>query len=193
MKRTIAVSGALMGCLGLLLAACGGADTKAEPEPAKAETPEKSTASKSGPNEGPPNPPGISGPPKPWDTMTMEEKGKYMQEKVVPTMAPLFQAFDDALYSDFGCATCHGDDMQERNAAMPNPDLYALYPSGSPEQKQMVKERRPTLVFMFNKVVPHMRALLGKPVYDNDTGEGFSCYACHPKGESEAASLWPAR
>jgi len=53
----------------------------------------------------PPLPSDISGPPTPWAQMTPEQKGHYMAEHVVPTMQPLFQAYDAQRYADFGCQT----------------------------------------------------------------------------------------
>jgi hypothetical protein len=38
--------------------------------------------------------------------------------------------------------------------------------------------------FMFNDVVPAMQTLLGMPAFEESTGEGFSCYYCHPAGQS---------
>ncbi|MCZ7678181.1 MAG: hypothetical protein M5U28_05180 [Sandaracinaceae bacterium] len=63
---------------------------------------------------------------------------------------------------------------------MPSPALPALYPTGSPEQHQMVREHGETVRFMFNRVLPPMQTLLGAADFDAETQQGFSCYACHP-------------
>ena len=120
---------------------------------------------------------------KPWATMSHEEREAHMLDKVYPTMEGLFHAVDKTRFKDFSCETCHGSTGAERNYAMPNPDLYKVYPTGTREQEEMVKKHQPTLVFMFNTVVPSMARLLGKPEYDEATGNGFSCFACHTKGE----------
>jgi hypothetical protein len=130
-----------------------------------------------------------SGPPMAWASMGFDARKAYMRATVVPAMEPLFLAYDDAYFDDFGCATCHGDDAEARRFAMPNADLRTLYPTGSQEQKDMLAEDRDVLVFMFGTVAPHMKALLGAPDYDPATQTGFSCYACHPKGIPAAAPL----
>jgi len=122
------------------------------------------------------------GPPKPWHDMEMREKGQYMKDVVLPTMKRIFQEHDPENYADFGCDTCHGLDAKERHFEMPNPDLYALYPTGSPQQKQMVVDKKATVTFMFNEVIPVMQQLLGEEPYDPVTKKGFSCYECHPHG-----------
>lgn len=133
-----------------------------------------------------------SGPGKPWEMMSHEERKAYMRDVIVPTLSELFIAFDPEAHRGFGCRTCHGPDARERNYAMPNGDLFALYPTGSPEQKRTVKEREEAARFMFNAVTPTMRKLLGQGRFDRSTGEGFSCFRCHPQGQGapqEAAQL----
>ncbi len=122
----------------------------------------------------------VKGPPKPWAEMTGEERSSYMSGTVVPTMEPLFQRFDSERYAKFGCRTCHDEDSFH----MPATSKYALYPTGTPQQEEMVAKHRPTTVFMFNEVLPTMQTLMGAPDYDEATGSGFSCFSCHPKGDS---------
>ena len=133
-----------------------------------------------------PTPEAKVGPPKPWDTMSFDEKRSYMAKTVYPTMKRVFQAYDAEEFADFSCATCHGDDAKARNFEMPSPDLPELYPTGTPEQKALVERYKDdphsVLVFMFNQVVPTMTELLGEAPYDPATHEGFSCFNCHPKG-----------
>lgn len=125
--------------------------------------------------------------PAPWEEMTKEQKGQFMGEEVLPYMKELFAEYDAEEFGDMNCATCHGPDMQERGFEMPSPSLPPLHPSGTPEQRQMVEEH-PTMVrFMFNHVVPAMRTMIGEEEYDAETGEGFSCYFCHPHAEDVSA------
>ena len=164
---------ALITAMSLALLACSGSSktqkTRAETEPvAKAKPPASERLH--------------PGPPRPWAEMSTVERKTYMASTVVPTMAPLFKAYDDAYFGDFGCQTCHGDHAISRGYAMPNPDIRALFPTGSQEQKDMVREDRDVLVFMFQTVVPNLRDLLGATNYDPDSKTGFSCHACHPKG-----------
>ncbi|PKN56460.1 MAG: hypothetical protein CVU56_15990 [Deltaproteobacteria bacterium HGW-Deltaproteobacteria-14] len=165
MKSLVKAAHILAAGAALMLAACPSATTHEQPEPAAA-------AAK----------PTYPGPPKPWDTMELREKGQYMHDVVLPTMRRLFQEHDPANYADFSCETCHGLDAKERHFEMPNTELFALFPQGSPQQQQLVIERKPTLSFMFNTVLPAMQQLIGEPAYDPATKTGFSCFECHPHG-----------
>lgn len=129
----------------------------------------------------------ISGPPKPWAEMSDQERGHYMGEKVLPVMTDLFMAYDAHEFADFGCETCHGTNARAREFEMPNPELPALYPTGTPEQHQMVQEHPNMVRFMFNKVLPTMQTLLGIEAYNEATHTGFSCYHCHPHAEPPSA------
>lgn len=122
-------------------------------------------------------------PPKPWGEMTGAERKAYMRDVVVPTLEPLFLAYDAERFASFGCRTCHGASARQRAYAMPSPELFALHPSGTPEQKRLVEEKEEAARFMFNAVTPTMRQLLGAQPYDAATATGFSCFSCHPNGQ----------
>lgn len=122
-------------------------------------------------------------PEKPWAELSFEERKAHMRDAVVPVMTPLFLAHDEDRYANFGCRTCHGPDARAQNYAMPSPSLRTLFPSGSREQIETVEQHRAMAVFMFQRVTPTMRTLLGAPTYDADTGAGFTCFYCHPRGE----------
>ena len=121
----------------------------------------------------------VPSPPAPWAEMSADDRRHWMADEVLPRMAPLFEAHDAGRFGDFGCESCHGDDMVARNFEMPNPGILALHPTGSDEQHQMVRDHPQMVRFMFNRVVPTMQQLLGAPDFDEATGEGFSCYHCH--------------
>ena len=53
-------------------------------------------------------PEGLQGPAKPWAQMSLEERGHYMAENIMPPMTRLFQGFDGTKYAQVTCATCHG-------------------------------------------------------------------------------------
>lgn len=125
--------------------------------------------------------------PRPWAEMSPEEKGQFMGAEVLPYMRTLFQEYDGERYASVNCATCHGQNATERNFEMPNPDILPLHPSGSPEQRAMVEAHPRMVRFMFNHVVPAMRQMIGAEEYDAETGEGFSCYFCHPHAETPTA------
>jgi hypothetical protein len=177
----------------LCLAACGG---DAEVQTIEAEPTEPGGGAEVEPAEPDPSTSGvrvrdeseIPVAPKPWEEMTMEEKGAFMNAEVQPYMAELFREYDSEEFATFNCGTCHGEDMQERNFEMPAPSLPALHESGTPEQEQMVQDHPRMVRFMFNHVVPAMRTMIRAEPFDPDTGEGFSCFTCHPKaGDVEAA------
>lgn len=156
----------------LVTAGCG-----ASPEPA-------TTTSGTAPGTGEPGP---AGPPEPWVEMDFDERRRYMGEHVLPAMTELFEEYDPGEFSAFSCDTCHGDDMRERMFAMPSPSLPALYPTGHPQQRAMVEEHPEMVRFMFNRVVPRMQQLLGAQPFDETTGTGFTCFACHPLAEDADA------
>lgn len=110
----------------------------------------------------------------------MDERRAHMARHVVSVMSELFAGYDAERFPDVSCETCHGSGAAERSFAMPNPDLLALYPTGSIGQYRMVSEYPLGVRFMFSEVVPAMRTMLGASEYDAATGEGFSCFACHP-------------
>jgi hypothetical protein len=130
----------------------------------------------------------LAGPPRPWAELSQEEKRDHMADHVVPAMTERFRSWDAARFANFGCPTCHGSDMAARSFAMPNPSLPALYPTGSQEQRDTVERYPDGVRFMYQVVVPDMGTLLGIPPYDEATGEGMSCYHCHPRGEPAAAT-----
>jgi hypothetical protein len=133
-----------------------------------------------------PRPEAIPSPPRPWDELSHEEKGRWMAHEVLPRMSVLFEEYDAQRFADVDCTTCHGDDAAARSFAMPNPGIVALYPTGSVGQQQTVRDYPEGVRFMYNRVVPTMRTLLGEAEFDAATGQGFTCYACHPHGEDPA-------
>jgi hypothetical protein len=52
----------------------------------------------------------------------------------------------------------------------------------------MVNTNREMATFMFQRVLPTMRALLNASEFDDATGEGFSCFACHTRGDSDGGA-----
>ncbi|MDW8360759.1 MAG: hypothetical protein RMK74_00045 [Myxococcales bacterium] len=116
--------------------------------------------------------------------MDWDARRRYMAREVLPVMAREFELYDPRRHADFDCESCHGADAESRRYAMPNPSLRPLYPTGIPQQQAMVREHPRMVRFMYNHVVPNMQRLLGAAPYDPETGQGFSCFACHPRGSS---------
>jgi len=118
-----------------------------------------------------------------WKDMTFDQKRAYMKTAVVPTMKPIFQAFDAKKFKKVNCVTCHGEDGAERKFKMPSNDIHPL--PNSKEGFEAKLKSEPTwpkwAEFMSQKVEPAMGKLLDVPVFDpKKPVEGaFSCAKCH--------------
>lgn len=123
----------------------------------------------------------LPSPPKPWDTMTFDERFQYMTEHVSPVMAAKFKAYNAEAYAAFSCQTCHGDNMVERKFAMPNPALLVLPNPTTPEWAAIRKDpgADPTIGFMWNDVWPSMAHMLGTTIFNPATRQGIGCNSCH--------------
>ena len=108
-----------------------------------------------------------TGLPDDYNDMTFEQKTFYMTTVVQPTMSAKFKEFDAEIYSDFGCATCHGAGATDGTYTMPNPDLYVLPLDAFPQPEDGSYE-----TFMYEEVRPTMTELL-------DQQDTFSCESCH--------------
>jgi cytochrome c553 len=124
------------------------------------------------------------GPPQiAWKDMTFRQQKAYMKEAVVPTMKPIFQAFDAKKFKTVNCATCHGKDGADRKFKMPSNDIHPL--PNTKEGFEAKLKTEPTwpkwTEFMAQKVEPAMGKLLDVPVFNPQKPvEGaFSCAKCH--------------
>jgi hypothetical protein len=124
-------------------------------------------------------PPRTGGPPSPWAEMSRDDRRTYMADHVVPTMGPLFKAFDPERYDDFGCATCHGPVSRLQAYQMPNPSLPVLPVPESPAWNEMMTTRHHVFSFMAERVEIAMAEALGVAPYDPATQQGFGCFNCH--------------
>lgn len=125
----------------------------------------------------------ISGPPTPWAEMSKGDRATWMEERVVPTMAPLFSAFDPERYGDFGCETCHGSNARVRGFAMPNASLPVLPIPETDAWRTMMTGQRHVFTFMAERVEIAMARTLGVAPYDPATQQGFGCFNCHTMAE----------
>jgi hypothetical protein len=114
-----------------------------------------------------------------WDDMTLEQRGHYMAEVVMPEMRPIFQEHDATRYADFGCATCHGANAHEVQFHMPN----GLHPLDHAAIMATFQSTDPSATWMTQRVWPRMAELIGEPQFDRETGQGFRCTNCHADGE----------
>ncbi len=125
----------------------------------------------------PPRAPTVGAPAVPWRDKTHDEKRAFMAAYVEPTMRRKFQGFEPKDWGNFGCATCHGADMDFVDFHMPN-SIYTL------EAKDTVNEAMSydakTTKFMVEQVVPTLAMLLSEPSgQPGDTGK-VTCFTCHP-------------
>lgn len=114
-----------------------------------------------------------------WNEMDRDQRLAYMQSTVNPEMQAMFQEFDGERFADFGCASCHGANMQDVDFAMPN-GVAPLDPTAIPA---MFGSEEPMLVFMTQQVWPRMGELLGREMYSEENTSGFSCLNCHAMAE----------
>lgn len=126
---------------------------------------------------------GVQGPETPWESMDHAAQVDYMIAYVLPIAAEDFRGYSASRYEQMDCATCHGDDADERGYEMPSTSLPPLAAPGSPGWTRM-SERNPAAVeFMSTVVTPTVRTQLGFAEYDPATGQGFGCFGCHPHAE----------
>ncbi len=110
-----------------------------------------------------------------FDDLSKDDKIKFMKQKVVPAMKPLFQKFDAKEFAKVNCKTCHGKDPKGSKYEMPSKDLPAL-------DFDALKAGKgdPDMVEFMSKVVkPEMAKLLGEAEATESNPDGFGCLACH--------------
>ncbi len=112
-----------------------------------------------------------------WEDLDEEERRAYMTCVVVPTMAPMFQEFDEERFAGFGCVTCHGEDREAVEHEMPN-GLEELPLSGFPFSNSSDPDEAAIGAFMEDDVVGEMAQLLGRSRNPNSP-DYFGCYDCH--------------
>lgn len=108
-----------------------------------------------------------------------------MAQHVLPAASDLFQSWQRERYADFSCATCHGADAAARSYAMPNPSLITLYPTGTIGQVETLARYTEASTFMYSRLLPAVQTMVGAHAFDPATGEGFTCYACHPSAAAD--------
>ena len=110
-----------------------------------------------------------------FDKLSHEDKIKFMKQKVMPTMKPLFQKFDAKEFGNFTCKTCHGKDPPKKKYEMPNAELPAL----DFDAIKAGKEDPKMVEFMSKVVKPEMAKLLNEPEMSESEPKGFGCLHCH--------------
>jgi hypothetical protein len=125
-----------------------------------------------------PKSPGVEGmgaPGTAWSEKTDAQKLGFMAAVVHPRMEKLFSDHDSSYKGSFTCETCHGENAEMIDYAMPPESLYAL-PKDNPIEESMEYDADVTK-FMQESVVPELGKML-------DQGEGprtkVDCFSCHP-------------
>jgi hypothetical protein len=164
-----------------LVVACGGSSTGSKTSEAAADPSKTGWQPPPLPTDGAIGALGLTGPDKPWADMNYEEREWYMIGKVHPLMRQVFQTLDKDKYEGlkFECEPCHGPDPKARKYKMPSEHLSPVPPFDSKEYADMRGAR--IVKFMEQRVTPVMSSIMGMPIYDPKTKEGYSCYSCHPQ------------
>lgn len=123
---------------------------------------------------------GITPPEQPWEEMDAAEREFYMVGHVLPITTEIFRDFDQHAFAEFECESCHGEEAEAHDFAMPPPDLPVV-PEPGTEAYGIMENDQPRMVhFMEAQVMPTTATLLGFELRDAETGEGFGCNDCHP-------------
>ena len=103
--------------------------------------------------------------------MDRAKRMEHMGLVVFPAMKDAFQSHDADAYAEFKCQTCHGDDMEADDYAMPTA-ITPLPVVGTIEAANDMDEKMTAL--MVEVVQPKMTEMLNEEV---------TCFACHLKDE----------
>jgi hypothetical protein len=167
---------ALAAAAGFLAVAASGCP-RSEPAPARpgaAKAPAQKAAPSPASDTG-----GIGAPKIPWAQKTRSQRQDYMGLFVLPRMEKLFKEWRPDDYAGFRCQTCHGENFDKPPVDFEMPRVSFPLDADDPIGKAMKYDEEATK-FMTEKVLPTMADLLGEKPYDSETGEGFSCFRCHP-------------
>ncbi len=113
-----------------------------------------------------------------WADKSFDQRKDFMGIVFNKEMKKSFKAHDEASFSGFKCQTCHGDDMKEKNWAMPTDSLLPL-DAKKPVEVAMEFDEEITK-FMVEQVTPQAAKLLDMEPFNPETGQGFGCFGCHP-------------
>jgi hypothetical protein len=109
----------------------------------------------------------------PFEKLDQDQRAEFMKQKVVPVMKPLFQNHDPKDFAEFGCQTCHGEQVKDGHFDMPNAKLPKL------NFKDMSKFKKEDIEWMGKEIEPAMGKILNLPLYSEANPKGFGCLACH--------------
>lgn len=112
--------------------------------------------------------------PGPWETLSYDDRNQFMLRLFEPAMRELFVEHDAEAWADFDCESCHGEDPEAIDYAMPV-DITPLTFDDIPVEDIEDPERRATGLWMDEEVLPLMAELFEQEM----VLEGASCLDCH--------------
>ena len=118
-----------------------------------------------------------------WRFMSFEQRHARMTFVVHPSMMERFQEFYKTPTPALTCVSCHGDNPERALYKLSNTKLDDLDPARVAKLYATNAQLTPEQRFKRDNITPNMARLLGVPAYDPQTGLGFSCFGCHPRGE----------
>ena len=125
---------------------------------------------------------GIGAPKIPWANKTRLQRQDYMGIFVLPRMQKLFAGWKPDEYGEFRCQTCHGENFDKPPVDFQMPRVAFPLEADDPIGGAMKYDAEATR-FMVDKVLPTMAELLGEKPFEAKTGQGFSCFRCHPRAK----------
>lgn len=160
----------------LLLTSCDKSQSPETTPPPSSEAPATGEDAQPAPAQAEETEPGA--PEVAWSDKTFKQRQEFMGIYVMPKMKETFQAHSAEAFQGFKCQTCHGDDMKEKNFAMPTDSILPLSKENTIQAAMEYDEE--VTKFMVDEVVPQMATLLKTEPYNPETGQGFGCFGCHP-------------
>lgn len=113
---------------------------------------------------------------KPWTELEHEERLSHMGDVVMPKLQAIFEGHDAERFSDFSCATCHGNGATDGSFAMPNPNLPTL--DASNMYKKHRKESPAMTKLMWKQVEPALADSIAQTYGLSDDAQ-VKCSSCH--------------
>ena len=116
-----------------------------------------------------------------WRALNFTQRHEEMTFSVHPTMMQVWQQHYQTAAPKLQCVTCHGEQAELHRYQMAYTTLDDLKPMRVQAlyrtDAKLTEEQR----FKRDVVTPLMADLLGVARYDPATGQGFSCFGCHPR------------
>jgi len=111
---------------------------------------------------------------------------------VLPRMEKLFAQWRPDDYGKFRCQHCHGEKFDKPPVDFHMPRVAFPLMADDPVGGAMKYDPEATK-FMVERVLPTMAELLGEEPLDPETGQGFSCFRCHPKAKPKKPEAGPGK